>query len=92
MSYLFHMLKIIFVLVDNKQACDSLIKTFINKHVCTFVCLVPGPVGRLSFTEILDTSLKVSWEEPVDKNGIITGEYLVFFNSFIKTILYILFR
>ncbi|TRY87491.1 hypothetical protein DNTS_035314, partial [Danionella cerebrum] len=35
-----------------------------------------GPVGRLSFTEILDTSLKVSWEEPVDKNGIITG-YLV---------------
>ncbi|XP_073801026.1 protein sidekick-1 isoform X4 [Danio rerio] len=37
---------------------------------------IPGPVGRLSFTEILDTSLKVSWEEPVDKNGIITG-YLV---------------
>lgn len=40
--------------------------------------LVPGPVGRLSFTEILDTSLKVSWEEPVDKNGIITGEDFVF--------------
>uniref|UniRef100_A0A671SQ82 Protein sidekick-1-like n=1 Tax=Sinocyclocheilus anshuiensis TaxID=1608454 RepID=A0A671SQ82_9TELE len=37
---------------------------------------IPGPVGRLSFTEILDTSLRVSWEEPVDKNGIITG-YLV---------------
>lgn len=49
--------------------------------------LVPGPVGRLSFTEILDTSLKVSWEEPVDKNGIITGEDLVFF-SFVYIILY----
>ncbi|KAJ8372867.1 hypothetical protein AAFF_G00276400 [Aldrovandia affinis] len=36
----------------------------------------PGPVGHLSFTEILDTSLRVSWKEPVDKNGIIAG-YLV---------------
>ncbi|XP_064171799.1 protein sidekick-1 [Anguilla rostrata] len=36
----------------------------------------PGPVGHLSFTEILDTSLRVGWLEPVDKNGVITG-YLV---------------
>lgn len=35
--------------------------------------LAPGPVGHLSFTEILDTSLKVSWTEPEDKNGIING-------------------
>ncbi|XP_051792489.1 protein sidekick-2 isoform X3 [Erpetoichthys calabaricus] len=34
---------------------------------------VPGPVGHLSFTEILDTSLKVSWREPHEKNGILTG-------------------
>uniref|UniRef100_A0A8C9TXB7 Sidekick cell adhesion molecule 2 n=1 Tax=Scleropages formosus TaxID=113540 RepID=A0A8C9TXB7_SCLFO len=33
----------------------------------------PGPVGHLSFTEILDTSLKVSWKEPHEKNGILTG-------------------
>ncbi|XP_039216202.1 protein sidekick-1 isoform X2 [Crotalus tigris] len=33
----------------------------------------PGTVGHLSFTEILDTSLKVSWQEPVERNGIITG-------------------
>uniref|UniRef100_A0A670YH85 Sidekick cell adhesion molecule 1 n=1 Tax=Pseudonaja textilis TaxID=8673 RepID=A0A670YH85_PSETE len=33
----------------------------------------PGTVGHLSFTEILDTSLKVSWQEPVEKNGLITG-------------------
>uniref|UniRef100_A0A8D1ZJW5 Protein sidekick-1 n=1 Tax=Sus scrofa TaxID=9823 RepID=A0A8D1ZJW5_PIG len=33
----------------------------------------PGAVGHLSFTEILDTSLKVSWQEPLEKNGIITG-------------------
>ncbi|KAM9597745.1 protein sidekick-2 [Trichechus inunguis] len=34
---------------------------------------VPGPVGHLSFNEILDTSLKVSWQEPGEKNGILTG-------------------
>ncbi|GCB61326.1 hypothetical protein scyTo_0009314, partial [Scyliorhinus torazame] len=33
----------------------------------------PGAVGHLSFTEILDTSLKVSWQEPQEKNGILTG-------------------
>ncbi|XP_031422173.1 protein sidekick-1 isoform X2 [Clupea harengus] len=33
----------------------------------------PGPVGHLSFTEILDTSLRVSWEEPMEKNGIVSG-------------------
>ncbi|XP_070712624.1 protein sidekick-1-like [Pempheris klunzingeri] len=36
----------------------------------------PGPVRHLSFTEILDTSLRVSWAEPEDKNGIITGYVL----------------
>ncbi|XP_061575564.1 protein sidekick-1-like isoform X2 [Cololabis saira] len=36
----------------------------------------PGPVRHLSFTEILDTSLRVSWDEPEDKNGIITGYML----------------
>ncbi|XP_067164408.1 protein sidekick-2 isoform X1 [Apteryx mantelli] len=34
---------------------------------------VPGPVGHLGFGEILDTSLKVSWQEPLEKNGILTG-------------------
>ncbi|CAM4711598.1 unnamed protein product [Leuciscus chuanchicus] len=33
----------------------------------------PGAVGHLSFTEILDTSLKVSWREPNEKNGVLTG-------------------
>ncbi|XP_067911915.1 protein sidekick-1 isoform X2 [Heterodontus francisci] len=33
----------------------------------------PGAVGHLSFAEILDTSLKVSWQEPQEKNGILTG-------------------
>ncbi|XP_030067895.1 protein sidekick-1 [Microcaecilia unicolor] len=36
----------------------------------------PGVVGHLSFTEILDTSLKVSWQEPAEKNGIITGYHI----------------
>lgn len=42
----------------------------------------PGAVGHLSFTEILDTSLKVSWQEPVEKNGIITGKYQLLLFSF----------
>uniref|UniRef100_A0A4W3K1G6 Sidekick cell adhesion molecule 1 n=1 Tax=Callorhinchus milii TaxID=7868 RepID=A0A4W3K1G6_CALMI len=33
----------------------------------------PGAVGHLSFSEILDTSLKVSWQEPQETNGILTG-------------------
>ncbi|XP_069762286.1 protein sidekick-1 isoform X2 [Narcine bancroftii] len=33
----------------------------------------PGPIGHLRFAEILDTSLKVSWQEPREKNGILTG-------------------
>uniref|UniRef100_A0A671KTN5 Protein sidekick-1-like n=1 Tax=Sinocyclocheilus anshuiensis TaxID=1608454 RepID=A0A671KTN5_9TELE len=36
----------------------------------------PGPVTQLSFTEILDTSLRISWQEPEEKNGIITGYVL----------------
>ncbi|KAM3622738.1 uncharacterized protein V6R79_002616 [Siganus canaliculatus] len=36
----------------------------------------PGAVRLLSFTEILDTSIRVSWAEPEDKNGIITGYLL----------------
>ncbi|KAF6736385.1 Protein sidekick-1, partial [Oryzias melastigma] len=33
----------------------------------------PGPVHQLSFTEILDTTVRVSWAEPKEKNGIVTG-------------------
>ncbi|KAM4631625.1 protein sidekick-1 [Discoglossus pictus] len=33
----------------------------------------PGAVGHLTFSEILDTSLKVTWQEPAEKNGIIIG-------------------
>ncbi|KAG8505148.1 Protein sidekick-2 [Galemys pyrenaicus] len=36
---------------------------------------VPGPVGHLSFNDILDTSLKVSWQEPGEKNGILTAPF-----------------
>jgi hypothetical protein len=32
-------------------------------------------VGHLSFNDILDTSLKVSWQEPGEKNGILTGRH-----------------
>ncbi|KAA0722521.1 Protein sidekick-1 [Triplophysa tibetana] len=52
---------------DGPASMPQLIQTHADK---------PGPVSRLSFTEILDTSLKVSWQEPKDKNGIITGYVL----------------
>uniref|UniRef100_A0A3Q2XUG2 Sidekick cell adhesion molecule 2 n=1 Tax=Hippocampus comes TaxID=109280 RepID=A0A3Q2XUG2_HIPCM len=44
----------------------------------------PGAVGHLSFTDILDTSLKVSWKEPVEKNGLITG-YRISWEEFNRT-------
>uniref|UniRef100_A0A8C6SZD0 Sidekick cell adhesion molecule 2b n=1 Tax=Neogobius melanostomus TaxID=47308 RepID=A0A8C6SZD0_9GOBI len=44
----------------------------------------PGPVGHLSFTEILDTSLKVSWSEPSEKNGVLTG-YRISWEEFNRT-------
>uniref|UniRef100_A0A8C6YM20 Sidekick cell adhesion molecule 1 n=2 Tax=Nothoprocta perdicaria TaxID=30464 RepID=A0A8C6YM20_NOTPE len=49
---------------DGPRSAPQLLRTLEDK---------PGAVGHLSFTEILDTSLKVSWQEPVEKNGIITG-------------------
>ncbi|XP_069726618.1 protein sidekick-1 isoform X1 [Phaenicophaeus curvirostris] len=52
---------------DGPQSPPQLLRTLEDK---------PGAVGHLSFTEILDTSLKVSWQEPVEKNGIIT-EYQI---------------
>uniref|UniRef100_A0A4W5NYF9 Sidekick cell adhesion molecule 2 n=1 Tax=Hucho hucho TaxID=62062 RepID=A0A4W5NYF9_9TELE len=44
----------------------------------------PGAVGHLSFTEILDTSLKVSWEDPNEKNGVLTG-YRISWEEFNRT-------
>ncbi|XP_053710687.1 protein sidekick-2 isoform X1 [Synchiropus splendidus] len=44
----------------------------------------PGAVGHLSFTEILDTSLKVSWSEPSEKNGVLTG-YRISWEEFNRT-------
>uniref|UniRef100_A0A673GMK1 Protein sidekick-1-like n=1 Tax=Sinocyclocheilus rhinocerous TaxID=307959 RepID=A0A673GMK1_9TELE len=52
---------------DGPASTPQLIQTHADK---------PGPVTQLSFTEILDTSLRISWQEPEDKNGIITGYVL----------------
>ncbi|XP_053310046.1 protein sidekick-2 [Spea bombifrons] len=45
---------------------------------------VPGPVGDLSFDDILDTSLRVTWKEPTEKNGILTG-YKISWEEFNQT-------
>ncbi|XP_073931562.1 protein sidekick-1 isoform X1 [Castor canadensis] len=49
---------------DGPPSAPQLVRTLEDK---------PGAVGHLSFTEILDTSLKISWQEPLEKNGVITG-------------------
>ncbi|KAK1805199.1 hypothetical protein P4O66_019553 [Electrophorus voltai] len=62
---------------NGPRSAPRLVQTHEDSHVTGDVSnfnAVPGPVGRLSFTEILDTSLRVSWEEPVEKNGVITGK------------------
>ncbi|XP_063312409.1 protein sidekick-2 isoform X2 [Pelobates fuscus] len=45
---------------------------------------VPGPVGHLSFDDILDTSLRVTWQEPTEKNGLLTG-YKISWEEFNQT-------
>uniref|UniRef100_A0A8C2PW60 Sidekick cell adhesion molecule 1a n=1 Tax=Cyprinus carpio TaxID=7962 RepID=A0A8C2PW60_CYPCA len=50
---------------NGPRSVPKLVQTHEDSHKVVFL-----------FTEILDTSLRVSWEEPVDKNGIVTG-YLV---------------
>ncbi|VFV22790.1 Hypothetical predicted protein [Lynx pardinus] len=50
---------------DGPPSTPQLVRTHEDK---------PGAVGHLSFTEILDTSLKVSWQEPLEKNGVITAD------------------
>uniref|UniRef100_A0A8C2AST9 Sidekick cell adhesion molecule 2b n=1 Tax=Cyprinus carpio TaxID=7962 RepID=A0A8C2AST9_CYPCA len=45
----------------------------------------PGAVGHLSFTEILDTSLKVSWRDPNEKNGVLTGQLLTNISEYNRT-------
>lgn len=50
----------------------SYVRLFVH-HLFVVFFPAPGAVGHLSFTDILDTSLKVSWKEPQEKNGILTG-------------------
>ncbi|OCT60398.1 hypothetical protein XELAEV_18046417mg [Xenopus laevis] len=45
---------------------------------------VPGPVGHLSFDDILDTSLRVTWQEPDEKNGLLSG-YKISWEEFNQT-------
>ncbi|KAM9296045.1 protein sidekick-2 [Gastrophryne carolinensis] len=45
---------------------------------------VPGAVGSLGFADILDTSLRVTWHEPTEKNGVLTG-YKISWEEFNQT-------
>ena len=37
------------------------------------MCVVPGPVSSLSYTITSNTSAKITWSDPTDLNGVITG-------------------
>ena len=37
-------------------------------------CAVPGPVRDLLFDNVQDRSLRVTWSEPSEVNGILTGK------------------
>ncbi|XP_040186925.1 protein sidekick-2 isoform X1 [Rana temporaria] len=45
---------------------------------------VPGPVRSLGFDDILDTSLRVTWQEPAEKNGLLAG-YKISWEEFNQT-------
>lgn len=62
-------------MVKNKiSLSDHILYIFFFVNNDYILCApAPGAVGHLSFTEILDTSLKVSWSEPNEKNGVLTG-------------------
>uniref|UniRef100_A0A1I7W993 Fibronectin type-III domain-containing protein n=1 Tax=Heterorhabditis bacteriophora TaxID=37862 RepID=A0A1I7W993_HETBA len=42
---------------------------------------IPGPVGQLRFTDVLLDSVHVSWDPPVQPNGVVTG-YIVNYRTF----------
>jgi len=58
-----------------------ILKTIVLLLHCMFVCVaVPGPVTSLAVTERGSFHVKLEWEEPINKNGIITNyliEYVV---------------
>ena len=41
--------------------------------VVSFMCTVPGPVSNLSYSITSSTSAKITWSEPTEPNGVITG-------------------
>ena len=41
--------------------------------VVSFTCAVPGPVSNLSYRITSNTSAKITWSEPMEPNGVITG-------------------
>lgn len=61
------------ILVNHLYSCGSNLLGVLIILICSYSA--PGAVGHLSFTEILDTSLKVSWSEPSEKNGVLTGTF-----------------
>ena len=52
-----------------------LLKSELSIKLYMLLLTVPGPVGSLSFDNILDTSLQVIWTPPTDLNGVLVGVY-----------------
>ena len=42
--------------------------------------IVPGPVSNLGLNNVYDTSVQVSWEQPQEVNGALSGKNSIQFN------------
>lgn len=62
---------------STQSLCQAASSSLVCVYLFFYFFLAPGAVGHLSFTDILDTSLKVSWKEPQEKNGILTGSNFI---------------
>jgi len=52
---------------------DWCLRIYICVCVCARACAVPGPVRHLSVIERGSHHLKLSWQPPIEINGILTG-------------------
>ena len=51
----------------------KLTKWILTACIVSFTCAVPGPVSNLSYSITSNTSANITWSEPTEPNGFITG-------------------
>jgi len=56
-------------------------------HICT-VCIVPSEVGTLSAVALSNSSVHITWTQPLQPNGIVTGQlhYILLLGGMVEVI------